>query len=182
MGVAADIARSLREGPAPAVREHLARGAPEARSLAFLMLGCFFVVIAQLPALAREVAAAQQGLAASTPLAASLPPEFRSLDTMLAYTILPWLVVVPLVFYGLAALAHALSRALGGRGTPAGARLAMFWSWLAAAPLALLAGALGGFFGSGAANLFGILWIAVFAAFWWLSQREAARGPAVHGA
>jgi hypothetical protein len=58
----------------------------------------------------------------------------------------------------------------------------MFWAWLAASPLALLAGAAGGLFGDRAADLLGILWIGVFAGFWWLSQREAARGPVLHGA
>ncbi len=77
---------------------------------------------------------------------------------------------------------HLASRALGGRGTSATARLALFWSWLAAAPLALLTGLLGGLLGPQTADLAGILWIAVFAAFWWLSQREAARGPVAHGA
>lgn len=181
MGLAADIVRTWRSGPVPVMREHLARGAIEPRSLAFLMIGCALVVLAQMPALARD-AAAVAGQPLATPLARSLPPELRSLDVMLAYTILAWLIIVPLLFYGLAAVAHLASRGLGGQGTPAGARLAMFWSWLSAAPMALLAGAAGGFLGADAANVLGILWIAVFAAFWWLSQREAARRPAAHGA
>jgi hypothetical protein len=85
------------------------------------------------------------------------------------------------VFYGLAFLTHLVSRSLGGQGTLSSARLALFWSWLAASPLALLAGILGGFWGPRAADLAGILWIAVLAAFWFLSQREAARGPIAHG-
>lgn len=180
MGVAADIGRSFREGPAPVIRDHLARGASEARALAFLMIGCALVVVAQLPALARD-AAIRSDHALITPLARSLPPEHRTLDAMLAYTLLSWLIIAPLLFYGLAGITHTLSRAFGGHGTALGARLALFWSWLAASPIALASGVLGGFLGPQATNLAGILWVAVFAAFWWLSQREAARGPAVHG-
>lgn len=165
MGVAADIGRSFRAGPAPVIREHLARGAIEARSLAFLMIGCLLVVVAQWPRHARTVRT-----------------EGDELARLVAYDILGWLVIWPLVFYGLAWVTHLASRALGGQGTPAGTRLAMFWSWLAASPLALLAGAMGGLVGPSAADLLGILWIAVFAAFWWLSQREAARGLERRGA
>jgi hypothetical protein len=165
MGVAADIGRSLRHGPVAVMREHLARGENEARALAFLMLGCFLVFVAQWPRHARTVRL-----------------EGDEFARLVAYDILAWLVIWPLVFYALAALTHLVSRSLGGRGTPATARLALFWSWLAASPLALLTGLLGGVTGSAAlANAAGILWVAVFAAFWWLSQREAARGPEPRG-
>jgi hypothetical protein len=100
-----------------------------------------------------------------------------------AYALLGWLTIWPLVFYGLAGLAHAVSRAMGGQGTPFGARLAMFWSWLAASPLGLLTGVLAGFTGASVlTNLAGILWIAVFVVFWWQSQQEASRTPQPHGA
>ncbi len=164
MGVAADIARSYRQGPVPVIREHLARGVVEARSLAFLMIGCLLVFVAQWPRHARTVQETGDELA-----------------RLVAYDFLAWLVIWPLVFYFLAWLVHLISRGTGGQGTSATARLALFWSWLAAAPLALLTGVLGGFLGPHAANIGGILWIATFVAFWWLSQREAARRPAVHG-
>ena len=164
MGIVADIGRTYREGPAPVTREHLARGVVEARSLAFLMIGCFLVFLAQWPRHARTVQETGDELA-----------------RLVAYDFLAWLVIWPLVFYFLAWVTYGVSRALGGQGTTGTARLAMFWSWVAASPLALLAGVLGGLFGPRAADLPGILWIALFAAFWWLSQREAARGPVVHG-
>lgn len=164
MGVVADIARTWRAGPAPVLREHLARGVIEARSLAFLMIGCLLVLVAQWP---RHVRTVQE--------------NGDELARLVAYDILAWLVIWPLLFYFLAWVTHGASRAMGGRGTAGTARLAMFWSWLAASPLALLAGLLGGLLGPGAANVAGIAWIAVFAAFWWLSQREAARPPRLHG-
>lgn len=182
MGVAADIGTSLRHGPRAVVRRQLAQGPNEARALAFLMIGCFLVALAQLPALARDASAGVEGLLV-TPLARGIPPEYRTLDVFLAYTVLSWLIIVPLVFFGLAILVHAVSRAFGGQGTPFGARLALFWSWLAASPLALVTGALAGFTGpSVITNLAGIFWIAVFGAFWWQAQREAAEaGQVQHG-
>lgn len=165
MGVAADIARTYRQGPVPVIREHLARGVVEARSLAFLMVACLLVFVAQWPRHARAVQ--------------ETGDEFARL---VAYDILGWLVIWPLIFYFLAWVVHLASRAMGGRGTMGGARLALFWSWLAATPLALLTGLLGGLLGDWAADLAGIVWVATFAAFWWLSQREAAQGSAVRGA
>ena len=181
MGVAADIVRTWRHGPQAVVAEHMARGPGEGRAFGFLMIGSLLVVVAQLPSLSRDAAAAAMGQPVLTPLARSLPPEFRSMDVFAAYTILPWLVIAPLLFYAVAFGVYGVSRLMGGRGTPFGARLAMFWSWLAATPAALLSGLTAALAGRSAADLTGILWIAVFAAFWWLSQREAARGPAVHG-
>lgn len=165
MGVAADIGRSFRAGPVPVMREHLARGANESRAFAFLMLGCLLVFVAKWPMNAR--AAVEEGA------------EFSRLA---AYDFLGLLIMTPLIFYALAFVTHVISRLLGGRGTPAAARLALFWSWLAASPLALVMGMTAGFLGEGAANLLGPFWLAVFTGFWFLAQREAARGPAVHGA
>ena len=166
MGVAADIARSYRAGPLPVFREHLARGPIEARSLAFLMIGSLLVLVGQWPRHARTVQ--------------MMGDEFSRL---VAYDFLAWLVIWPLVFYFMAWLVHLISRATGGQGSSATARLAMFWSWLAAAPLGMLTGLMSGLTGASAlTNLAGILWIAVFMAFWWLSQREAAWKSAVrHG-
>ena len=165
MGVAADIARSLCAGPAPAMRDHLARGVVEARSLAFLMLGCLLVFVGQWPRLMRRAEA-----------------EGEEFARLVAYDLLGWMVIWPLAFYAVAGLTQVVSRATGGQGSPGTARLALFWSWLAAAPLGLLTGLLAGLTGNGlVTNLAGILWIATFAAFWWLCQREAARAPALHG-
>lgn len=164
MGVVADIGRSLRHGPVGVLREHLARGPNEARALAFLMLGCFLVWLGKWPLNARRVEL--QG------------EEFARLA---AYDFLGLLIILPLVFYGLAALVHGISRLSGGRGTLASARLALFWSWLAATPIYLLAGLAGGFLGPQATNVLGVVWIVTFVAFWALSQREAARGPVADG-
>ena len=161
MGVAADIVRSLRHGPRTVVREQLAQGINEPRALAFLMLGCALVFVAQWPRLMRE---------------AQLTGE--DFTRLVTYELLGWLTIWPLLFYGLAGLTYAVSRARGGQGTPFGTRLATFWSWLAASPLALLTGLFAGFTGGSVlTNLAGVLWIAVFVAFWWQSQREVSKSP-----
>jgi hypothetical protein len=167
MGLVADIVRSLRYGPRAVVREQLDQGANESRVLAFLMIGCALIFVAQWPRLMRE---------------AQLTGD--DFTRLVAYALLGWLAIWPLVFYGLATLAHAVSRAMGGQGTPFGARLAMFWSWLAAAPLGLLTGAVAGFTGASVlTNLMGAAWLLVFVALWGLSQREASRHPeSVHAA
>lgn len=172
MGVSADIARTYRQGPAPVIRDHLAHGVVEARSLAFLMLGCFLGWLAQLPRFVQE--------GASNRLADPPGAEFSQLAGSGFFI---WMMFLPLIFYFFAWVAHLASYALGGQGTSATARLAMFWSWVAASPLVLLSGVAYAFTGASAlTNIIGVLWLAVFAAFWWLSQREAARGPVVHGA
>lgn len=172
MGVTADIGRSLRRGPVRVIREHLARGPNEARALAFLMLGCLLVWIGQWPRLMREAEANRLA-----------EPPGAPFDQLAGTSLFGWAMMVPLLFYFLAWVTHLVSRATGGRGTPATARIALFWCWLAASPLGLLTGIVAGFTGASAlTNLAGVLWLAVFAAFWALSQREAARGPAGHGA
>ncbi|WP_368373102.1 YIP1 family protein [Rubellimicrobium arenae] len=155
----------MRTGPRAVIREHLARGENEARALAFLMIGCILVFVSQWPRLART--AQLEG------------DEFPRLA---AYALLGWLMIWPLVFYALAGVVHTVSRLTGGQGTAFGARLALFWSWLAASPLALLTGILAGFTGASIlTNLAGLLWILVFIGLWWRSQGEAARGPQVYG-
>jgi len=167
MGVAADILRSLRHGPRAVVREQLAQGPNESRALAFLMIGCALVFVAQWPRLMRE---------------AQLTGD--DFTRLVAYALLGWLTIWPLAFYGLSALAHAISRGTGGQGTPFGARIALFWSWLASSPLALLTGLLAGLTGASVlTNLAGALWMLIFVAFWALSQREVSRpSERVHAA
>ena len=67
-----------------------------------------------------------------------VPVEARLGGAMLA-----WLGLMPVALYALAALSHLVARVLGGQGSHYGARLALFWALLAAAPLWLLASALG---------------------------------------
>lgn len=162
MGVVADIWRTYRQGPRAVVADHLARGPNESRAFAFVTLGCGLVWLGQWPRLMREVEIGR------------LDPG-ATFQQLAGTALVTWLIVMPLVFFGLAALTHLASRAMGGQGESWATRVAVFWAWLAASPLALIAGLAAGLTGASAlANLLAILWIAVFAAFWAAGQREAS--------
>lgn len=166
MGVVADIGHTWRHGPRDVVARHVAQGPDESRTFALLFLGCVLVWMGQWPRLMREVEL-------------GLPDAGPSFQQLVGTALVTWLMVMPLAFFGLAALTSLASRLLGGGATPWRSRVALFWSWLAASPLALLAGLAAGFTGnSGLANVVAILWIAVFAVFWTLAQREASSSPA----
>lgn len=123
MSVAADIWESWR-APGRVVRRLLAQGRREDRALAFLMFACTLIFVSEWPSL---IAAPSE-----------VPVEAR-----LGGALLAWLGLMPLALYALAAVSHLAARALGGQGSHYGARLALFWALLAAAPLWLLAAAVG---------------------------------------
>ena len=142
------------------MRDHLARGESEPRALAFLMGACTVMFVARWPALARE---------------AHL--EDADLNMLMGGALLALLFIAPLLFYGLALLAHAVSRATGGQGTPYGARLALFWALLASTPLILLNGLVAGFIGPGPSlTLVGALWFAAFLWFFFAGMRVVRQG------
>lgn len=150
MPISRDIARTYR-APRRVMRELYAMGVREDRAIAWLMIGCFLVFLSQLPGLQR---------------AAVMDGSDFSQTTI--YALFAWLMIAPLMFYGVAALAFLVTRLLRASATWFGARLAVFWGWLAAAPLALFYGMLVGFNGldhPGTA-LVGALWLAVVLWFW----------------
>lgn len=149
MSALTDIAATYR-GPGGVLRRLLAQGQREDRALAILMAGCALVFVAQWPRLAREAHLTGQDL-----------------NPLLGASLLGWVIIMPLVLYLLAGLAHIIARVLGGRGSFYGARLALFWALLAASPLLLLHGLVAGFVGPGPQLvLVGALWCAVFLWFW----------------
>ena len=159
MAVSGEIVRSWR-GPGAAVRRQLAAGIGEARALACLTAACFLIFVAQWPRLSRE---------------AHLSPEVP-LDARIAAAAFALIFVAPLFFYGLAALSHLLARAFGGQGTWFTARVALFWSLLAAAPLFLFQGLVAGFVGPGPALTTAEAITALgFLAHWILALSEAER-------
>jgi hypothetical protein len=140
----------------------LALGPREDRALAILMGGCLLVFISRWPALSRQ---------------AHL--DAVELNPLLAGALFGWIFLAPLLLYGLAALSHLIAKAFGGKGSWYGARLALFWSLLAATPLMLLNGLVAGFVGPGPGlTLVGAIWCAVFLWFWITSllTSERARG------
>lgn len=165
MGLMADMGRSLAGRDREVVRAHLARGPQESRAFAFLMIGNIVVFVAQWPRLGR--------------VSGELGVEFEPIAT---YTLVSLLFVWPIAFYGVAQLVHGASRLLGGQGDASGARLALFWSWLAASPLALVAGTVAALVGrSPLVGAAGAAWLLAFAVLWARAQREAA-APRPHAA
>ena len=110
MAITQDIVATYR-GPGAVMRRLLARGQREDRALAILMAGCLLVFVSQWPPLARQAHF-----------------DGQELNPLLGGALLAWVMIAPLIFYGLAALSHLLARALGGQGSFFGARLALFWA------------------------------------------------------
>ncbi|SNR41398.1 Yip1 domain-containing protein [Puniceibacterium sediminis] len=148
------------------MRRLLSLGKREDRALAILMAACALVFVSQWPALSRQAYLEQV-----------------ELNSLLAGALFGWIFIAPLLLYGLAALSHLIAKVFGGQGDWYGARLALFWSLLAATPLMLLNGLVAGFIGPGAGlNLVGLLWCAVFLWFWASSLLAAERPQGAVGA
>ena len=141
MAVTTDMARAWKQ-PRVVMRELLSAGRREDRALAILMAACFVIFVAQWPRLSR-MAAVQE----------------TELSRLVAYEFFGWLMVWPLVFYALGGMLHLVAKLGGGKGSFYTARLALFWTLLASAPLALLYGLGTGLLGQVASTqLLGALW------------------------
>ena len=163
MAVTNDIVRAYRS-PRAVMRDLLDQGKREDRAIAFLIISCFLIFVAQWPRLSRNAAGFDLAPGAEVP----------ELDRLMAYEFMAWLMIWPLMLYFLAAITHGIARAMGGQGTVYGARLALFWSMLATVPLLLLHGLMAGFVGPGLeTNIVGAIWVAAFTYIWFQSLREA---------
>ncbi len=171
MAVTTNMLASLR-APRATLRRMLAGPPREERALMLLMAGCLVIFIAQWPRLARDAELQKLGAEAEQPL-----------QMLIGGTLLAWLFIMPLVFYLVALLSHLACKALGGRGTAYGARLALFWTVLVISPLMLLYGLTRGFIGDGAeATLVGAIVTIAFFAHWGVCLAEAEFGPSAEGA
>ncbi|PWR03561.1 YIP1 family protein [Meridianimarinicoccus roseus] len=157
MPVTTDIVASYR-APGRVLRRQLAGGVREDRAIAFVMIACLLIFVAQLPRLARE---------------AALDPA-AGLAERATGDLFVWLFVMPLAFYGLAALSHLLAKPFRARGSWFDARMALFWALLAAAPLWLLRGLTAGFVGPGTTlDLVTAFALGIFLWLWSFGLREA---------
>lgn len=148
MSVATEIMRTWRS-PRAAMARVLSGAKREDRAAAYLMIGALLTFVAQWPWLSRT--AYEQG---------------EAIDRLIAYGLLFWLAVFPLLLYALAALLHWIRRLSGGGGTAYTARVAVFWSLLASSPAILLFGLTIGFIGpSLQASLVGLIALGAFGAF-----------------
>jgi hypothetical protein len=162
VAVTTDILSSYRQ-PRTVLRRQLQGGVREDRALIYLMLACGLIFVGQWPALQR----------------AALADPSTPLDARIGGALMAWLFVAPLAMYAVAGLSHLLARLLGGRGTGFGARLALFWSLLAAAPLWLIYGMVAGLIGPGPAmTATGAVAFAAFLVLWLSALIEAEWGPA----
>ena len=166
MSISNDVFRAWVR-PRTVMRRLLDAGERENRALAILMAGCLMIFVAQWPRLVR--------LSEGIDLPAGV--EVQELSQLIAYSLVSWLIVWPLIFYIAAGITRILARVVRGKGTGYGSRLAMFWAVLASSPTALLYGLLAGFNGEtvgtqavGAVWLVGFLWI------WIQSLRESESG------
>lgn len=156
MPVTTDIVATYR-GPRRVLRRLLDMGVREDRALMMLVVACIVVFVGQWPRLAREAHMTDQPL-----------------NPLLGGALLGWVFIAPLLFYLLALVSHGVARLARGHGTAYGARLALFWAFLAASPLILLHGLVAGFVGPGAGlQLVGLIWCGVFGWFWLSGLYEA---------
>jgi hypothetical protein len=169
MAVTSDIVRTWRN-PAKVIRDILADGPREDRAIAYLMVACFLVFIAQWPRLARLSAGFD------LPEGTAVPDLQRGMT----YALFAWMMIVPLCMYLLAGLSHVIARLFGGKGTWYSSRIALFWSFLATAPVLLLWGLTAGFVGQGPAlTLVGVIWVVALTVIWAISLWTAEQADAV---
>lgn len=126
-GLVADMVRAY-SGPRDAMARQVRMGLGEPRALFHLMAACFVFFVASVPAAIRTA----RGIDADEPVAAAIGAHLFG-----------FLFLAPLLAYAAAFAAHGLARLFGARGSALGARAALFWSLLLAAPLALAVGILG---------------------------------------
>jgi hypothetical protein len=159
MPVTSDIVASYR-GPRRVMRRLMSMGENEGRLLAILMGGCILTFVAQWPRLAREAHLTDQ-----------------ELNPLMGGALMGWIFIAPLVFYLIAFLTYLVCKVFGAEGSSYNARLAMFWSFLAASPILLAHGLVAGFIGPGPGlTAVGVIWLLIFFWFWLSNLREAGWG------
>jgi len=167
MAVTNDIIRTWRR-PRQVMRDLLDQGKREDRAIAYLMISCLLIFVAQWPRLRRTA----EGFEPST------WPSDVNFEGMLTYTFYGVVIILPLAMYGLAALSRLVAMPFGGNGSWYSARLALFWTMLATAPLTLLYGLVRGLIGPGIqSSVLGAIWVIAFGFIWVQSLREAESRP-----
>ena len=162
MPVTHDILRSYR-APGEVFSDRLAEGQREDRVFINYIVASLLIFAAFAPWVARR---------------AHFDPD-TSLEAELYWLGLFWVLIMPFVYYVLAAVTRLVAGVLGGQGTFHGARVALALALLAAAPLFLLVGLTAGLVGPGPAlNLTQAAAFGGFFAFWGLFLWRNERGRA----
>ncbi|MEE9427762.1 MAG: YIP1 family protein [Paracoccaceae bacterium] len=128
MGLALDIVRTWRH-PRQVMARFLSQGQREDRVFMFLMFACALIFLSRWPGLVRL----------------SLLNPDTPLNILLGGALFGWLFIVPPAAYVLAAFTRLTARLFGGQGSWYSARLALFWSLLAAAPFWIVNGLVSGY-------------------------------------
>lgn len=158
MSVTRDMVQSWRT-PRTVIGRHLARPVSEPFAFALLVTFLILAFIALWPDMSRI---------------ATLDPARPMVQQMVAAG-LALMATIPL-WYGVAAISHAVARAFGGKGTSYRARLALFMALVAASPLVLLHGLTRGLIGPGPQTLLvGVVAGAAFVILWVIMLIEAER-------
>jgi len=161
MALTGDIVATYR-GPGRVVKRLLEKGRSEPFALSLAMAGCVVAFVAQWPRISRE--SYLQGAESEGAL------SYYSAFIALVF-------IMPVILYVLAAVSHLVARLMGGQGSGYGARIAVFWAFLASAPLFLFHGMVAGFIGPGQQqSIVGFLWLAAFVWFWIAGLRQAEWG------
>ena len=154
-----DILRTYR-APRCVFRRRIGREAREDRAFATLISACVLMFLAQWPRLSREAH-----------FDASIDFEAR-----MAGALFGWVIVAPLVMYGLAFVSHSALRFARSDISGYSTRMALFWAFLASTPLWLLSGLLIGYVGSSTvASIVGVIAFVGFILFWMSGLAEAVR-------
>lgn len=152
MAVTQDILRTYRS-PARVVRGLRVMGQREDRAIAWLMIGCLLAAVAGMPIAQRDVVM-----------------NGGDIQQRILYLLFSSLLLLPLCFYLFAGIAYAVIKPFRPAMTGFGARLALFWGWLALAPLTLFYGLLAGINGPDHSGTVLVQWIGVAMALWfWIS-------------
>lgn len=159
MAVTSEIVATYRS-PGRVMARLMSDGPREDRALAILLGGCVVMFIATWPNASREAFLTGQ------------EPQMLMGARLFAVVFL-----LPLILYVIALISHGVLRLFGGKTTGYRSRIALFWALLAASPLTLLVGLVGGFIGPGLElQLTGAVWFVTFLWFWMAGLRQAGWG------
>lgn len=184
MAVTGDIFASYLR-PRRVFARLLARGVNDRIGIAYLLLAMGLGFVSQLPWITRRANLSDPEMEAAIRAEAGDVRQIEALDVpenmidakfeaLLSAELFIWFFILPLFFYGLAAISQLVLRLFGRRPEGIDVRMALFWALLVATPLKLLHGLMAGMLGEGPAlSLIGFVWVVVFVWVWGGNLSEA---------
>lgn len=172
MAVTTDILKSYRK-PRDVFAGLLGRGVSDRSNLIYLVLAMGLGFVSQLPGVQRRASLPAPELEAAIRAEAADVRPIEGLDVpanmvdakfqaLMSAELMVWFFILPLVFYGLAALVRLGLSVIGWKINGEAARLALFWALLVAVPLKLLHGLVYGVLGPGPAlTAVGAIWFGI---------------------